>query len=124
MGAITEIFRTFSNEYIQTFPNLPKFHRKIINAICNCRSGEYGVTVYTCQNCNQRHFVNCSCGNRHCPQCQYHKSRQWLASQLTKQLPSHHFMITFTVPDTIRRFSCAAINDRLTAPSSKRLQMH
>lgn len=42
--------------------------------------------------------------NRHCPQCQYHKSRQWLETQLEKSLPVKHTMLTFTVPSSIRSF--------------------
>jgi hypothetical protein len=30
--------------------------------------------------------------------------RQWLQGQLQRQLPGHHFMITFTVPQQLRRF--------------------
>jgi Putative transposase/Transposase zinc-binding domain len=44
------------------------------------------------------------CGNRHCPNCQHHKSYQWLINQSERQLPGHHFLITFTVPEQIRRF--------------------
>jgi hypothetical protein len=44
------------------------------------------------------------CGNRHCPNCQHHKTRNWLQSQLNRQLPGHHFMITFTVPQHLRHF--------------------
>jgi len=35
---------------------------------------------------------------------QYHKSYQWLINQSERQLPGHHFLITFTVPEQIRRF--------------------
>jgi hypothetical protein len=44
------------------------------------------------------------CGNRHCPNCQHGKALQWMQTQLEKGLPGHHFMITFTVPEQIRRF--------------------
>ena len=45
-----------------------------------------------------------SCGNRHCPQCQQHKPQQWLHHQLDTQLPGPHFLIPFTVPETLRPF--------------------
>jgi hypothetical protein len=104
MGAITEIFRTFGPEYIARFPGLPTQHEKVINAIVDCRSGEYGVSVYQCDKCRQQHHIGCCCGNRHCPECQYHKSRQWLEKQLDRCLPGNHFMLTFTVPEQIRPF--------------------
>ena len=39
MPAIADIFRTFAPEYLERFPNLPDQHKKVINAIVNCRSG-------------------------------------------------------------------------------------
>lgn len=45
-----------------------------------------------------------SCGNRHCPQCHEHKAYQWLDCQLQRRLPTHHFMLTFTVPEELRAF--------------------
>ncbi len=107
MGAITEIFRAFGPEYMGRYPHLPQQHRKVIAAIINCRSGEYGAAFYRCESCGQRHQVDRSCGNRHCPQCQYHKTRQWLKAQLEKSLPVKHTMLTFTVPALIK-FFCRA----------------
>jgi len=104
MGAITEIFRTCGPQYMARFPDMPMQHKKVINAIIHCRSGEYGVSVYQCDKCRQRHFVGSCCGNRHCPECQYHKSRQWLEKQLERSLPGCHFMLTFTMPEQIRPF--------------------
>jgi hypothetical protein len=46
MGAITEIFRTFGHQYLAQYPDMPLEHKKTINAIINCRSGEFGVVVY------------------------------------------------------------------------------
>jgi len=46
MGAITEIFRTFGDEYLARYPDMPLQHKKTIEAIINCCSGQYGVAVY------------------------------------------------------------------------------
>jgi hypothetical protein len=104
MGAITEIFRTYGPEYLARYPLMPLTHKKNIGAISNCRSGEYGIAVYQCDGCGKKHHIDRSCGNRHCPQCQYHKSRQWLQNQLDRRLPGQHFMLTFTMPEQIRPF--------------------
>jgi len=104
MGAITEIFRTFGPEYLARYPDMPLQHKKTIEAIINCRSGKYGVAVYQCNSCGKKHHIDRSCGNRHCPQCQYHKSRQWLEAQLERRLPGDHFLLTFTVPEQIRPY--------------------
>lgn len=103
MTKIKQIFQDFGPEYLHRFGDaMPGKHRKAIDAIINCRTGHYGVILYTCEKCQQPHVVYRSCGNRHCPNCQHHKARQWLNNQIKRQLPGHHFMITFTVPDEIR----------------------
>jgi hypothetical protein len=101
---ITEIFRTFGPEYIALYPDMPLAHKKTLAAMVNCRSGALGATVYRCEGCGKKHFIDRSCGNRHCPQCQYHKSRQWLDVQLHRRLPGNYFLITFTVPEQLRGF--------------------
>lgn len=104
MGAINTVFRTFGPEYIARFPEMPSQHRKVIHAIINCRSGEYGATVYRCTGCGETHQIDRSCGDRHCPQCQLHKCRLWLQRQLDRILPTDYFLLTFTLPEQIRPF--------------------
>ncbi|MBE9504966.1 MAG: transposase zinc-binding domain-containing protein, partial [Proteobacteria bacterium] len=105
MGAINDIFTTFGPDYLDRYGDrMPDNHKKAIRDIVSCRTETQGLAVYQCLECNTLHMVYKSCGNRHCPSCQYHKSRQWLEKQKQRQLPSHHFMITFTVPQEIRDF--------------------
>jgi hypothetical protein len=102
---INEIFQEYAHEYIDTFAEaMPFEHRKVIDAIINCRTQYCGTMIYQCEACGQSHIVYRSCGNRHCPNCQHHKTHQWLTKQVERQLPGHHFMITFTVPQQLRRF--------------------
>jgi DNA-directed RNA polymerase subunit RPC12/RpoP len=102
---ISEIFRSFGPEYIQRFgKTMPSEHHKVIQAIIQCRTSFYGMTIYTCPDCGQTHHVFRSCGNRHCPQCQHHKTQKWLEKQLDRQIPVPHFLITFTVPQQLRSF--------------------
>jgi len=105
MTTIKEIFRTYAPEYNHRFGDaMPNEHRKVIDAIINCRTDHYGASIYQCTECGERHMVYLCCGNRHCPNCQHHKSGKWLQTQLDRQLPGHHFMTTFTVPQNLRRF--------------------
>ena len=105
MTTINEIFRTFGPEYLERYGKvMPKSHRKAIDAIIACRTEVCGIALYECESCGQLHRVCRSCGNRHCPTCQHHKTRQWLEKQMRRQLPGHHFMLTFTVPENLRRF--------------------
>jgi hypothetical protein len=105
MTTINEIFNTYGPEYIRCFgDHMPKIHLKVINAITTCRTSACGLVIYECKSCGTSHRMFRSCGNRHCPVCQNHKMRQWLQGQLQRQLPGHHFMITFTVAQQLRRF--------------------
>jgi hypothetical protein len=82
---------------------MPWNHKKVIHAIRNCGTGALGQHSFCCEECGEDHYVNCSCGNRHCPTCQGGKSDEWLNKQLEKALPVNYFMITFTVPEQLRR---------------------
>lgn len=102
---IRDIFVEFGPEYIQRFGDgIPKNHRKVMEAITECRTPACGMTVYECAGCGEIHHVFRSCGNRHCPNCQHKKTLDWMNRQAQRQLPGHHFMITFTVPEQIRFF--------------------
>jgi len=105
MTSINEIFRTFGPEYLERYASrMPKTHLKVINAMIACRTEACGLALYQCESCAESHQLYRSCGNRHCPTCQHHKTRQWLQKQINRQLPTHHFLITFTVPQQLRPF--------------------
>jgi hypothetical protein len=105
MGKLSELFRTFGPEYLATCgADMPAVQRKALQALMACRTNACGVTGYACSQCGESHRIFCSCGNRHCPQCQHHKGRAWLDQRLTRALPGHHFLITFTVPEALRPF--------------------
>ncbi len=105
MSIIADLFRKHSHEYLRRFGfAMPSGHRKVIAAICSCRTLKAGVSHYHCEDCSKPHKVYRGCGNRHCPNCQHAKSMEWLNKRLRQQLPGPHFLITFTVPQTIRNF--------------------
>jgi hypothetical protein len=105
MTSIREIFSTFGPEYLQRYATtMPRGHRKVIDAIIACRTEACGIAFYQCEGCTEPQQFFVSCGNRHCPTCQYNKSQQWLQTQIQRQLPGHHFLITFTVPEQLRSF--------------------
>jgi len=105
METINEIFRAFGSEYIKSFgTSMPNNHKKVIAAIISCRTKACGMVVYKCTKCGTKHTTFRSCGNRHCPKCQNFKIKLWVEKQMKHCLPVHYFMITFTVPEQIRRF--------------------
>lgn len=105
MTTLHEIFSTFAPEYIERFgDDMPLDHRKTLDAILKCRTQQAGYFYFECEQCGHSQILYRSCGNRHCPTCQHHKTQNWLQTQMGRQLPGHHFMITFTVPEDLRRF--------------------
>lgn len=102
---IKEIFQTYGGGYLARFADdMPSIHRQVIHAIASCRTPSAGTTVFQCDQCGSHHSTPCSCGNRHCPTCQGHKTLQWLHKSTDRLVPGHHFMLTFTIPQEIRRF--------------------
>ncbi len=104
MTTLRDLCTAFAPAYLERYPHLPLSHRKVISAIQQCQSGHYGHSLSQCQRCGEHHRVHHACGNRHCPQCQQHKSQQWLHHHLERQLPGPHFLLTLTVPETLRPF--------------------
>ena len=105
MGAIQEIFRRHGPTYRAQFEaTMPASHARVIEAITDCRSAACGSILYQCEDCGEPHVAARCCGNRHCPVCQQGKAEAWLVRQLDRQLPTPYFMLTFTVPASLRDF--------------------
>ena len=104
MNSIQRIFRTYGSAYLEQFgDHMPSNHRKVIDAIRDCCTGACGSHLFACTGCGIPHYTDNSCGNRHCPTCQAGKSDDWLEKQEAKVLPVNYFMVTFTVPQELRR---------------------
>ena len=98
-----QIFRQYGRAYrVKHAKRLTREQRRVLERLARCRTGELGYAVYRCDTCGTYHTLPQSCGNRHCPQCQGHKAKQWLEQQLDKLLPCAYFLITFTLPQELR----------------------
>jgi hypothetical protein len=105
MGTLQDLFRTHGPDYLARFASrMPSEHNKVIEAIMACRTADSGTLLYACEACAKPDVLPRCCGDRHCPGCQQHKAYAWLNTQLQRQLPTHHFMLTFTVPEALRAF--------------------
>jgi hypothetical protein len=105
MGTIQQIFLSHGARYLARFAaRMPAEHQKVIEAIMGCRTPASGALLYGCESCAQAQLLPRCCGNRHCPSCQQSKAYAWLTRQLEQRLPTHHFMLTFTVPQQLRAF--------------------
>jgi hypothetical protein len=104
-GDIQRIFQEFGDEFIrENQDRLTGQHLKIINAIRNCGTPAAGWLKFGCTECGKPHYIERSCGNRLCPTCQHGKTQSWLDQRLQQQLPTHYFLITFTVPEELNPF--------------------
>ena len=103
---VAEIFRRFGPSYLEKFDRsmLPN-HRKTIEDIIHCRTSILGGHIYFCYSCGEYHYNYHSCGNRHCPKCQHDKCEDWLTEQKRLLLPVNYFLVTFTIPESLRRIA-------------------
>ena len=104
MATVAAAIRQHAPQYLQAFGNqVPLGHRKVLSYITRCGTGELGNAFYQCLSCDKHHWIGRACGNRHCPNCQKQKTSAWLNKQTQKLLPVQHFVVTFTVPEGLRR---------------------
>lgn len=85
MPTVADVVRRYGGAYLAKFGDaVPLEHRKVLCMIAKCRTGELGTVVYRCEQCQREHVLGRSCGNRHCPSCQQHKTKAWLADQTSR----------------------------------------
>jgi len=103
--SIQRLFQDNAEDYIlRHVDQLSAQHRKVIDAIQSCGTHDAGTLLFTCSECQRHHHMVRSCSNRMCPTCQTSKTAKWLDKRLSEQLPTHYFMLTFTVPEQLRPF--------------------
>jgi hypothetical protein len=103
MVEVAEIFRLHGPAYREKFSTrmLPS-HRRAMQDIEQCRTASLGGQVYFCAQCDLQRYSYHSCKNRHCPKCQNEQANDWLKQQKELLLPTHHFLVTFTLPAELR----------------------
>ena len=100
---MADIFRLHGPAYRAKFGNrmLPSHHRAMQD-IEDCRTQSLGGQLYYCAQCDEQRYSYHSCQNRHCPKCQNDQANHWLQAQKELLLPTHHFLLTFTLPAELR----------------------
>ncbi len=138
MKTIQKIFTLGAESYLHRFSTtMPAVQRKALLAMQNCRSPRMGSNMFCCPHCQKTQTLPRSCANRHCPTCQSDKATQWLHTHRHKMLPCSYFMLTFTVPQQLRRlirshqkalyeamFRCAWHSMQLLAKDPRHLGAH
>ena len=74
-----------------------------MRAVQQCRTEALGGHVCTCSACEQVQYRYHSCRNRHCPKCQMQRGQEWLEKQTDFLLPVPYFLLTFTLPEGLRK---------------------
>jgi hypothetical protein len=128
MVELADIFRRYGPDYIERFGTrmLPS-HRRAMHDIVACRTEQMGGHLYCCENPDCQHVVYAyhSCGNRSCPKCGQDKTQRWIEKQHNRLLPTHYFLVTFTLPCELRpiaRSNQKVVYDLLFKSSAAALQ--
>ena len=103
MIRLAELIKTFLPDLEQKYGSrlLPS-HRQALTAIEQCRTQALGTAAIHCHDCDSHEVFPLSCGHRFCPQCQHEAGETWLERQRAKLLPVDYYLITFTLPATLR----------------------
>jgi hypothetical protein len=104
MVELAAIIRQHGAAYRQKYSRhmLPS-HHQAMRAIEQCRTEALGGHVYQCPDCGEEQYSYHSCRNRHCPKCQNNAAQLWLEKQQDMLLPVPYFLLTFTLPDGLRK---------------------
>lgn len=130
--SVADILIRFHQRFLARYgDDLSTEERLALQSILLCRTQPMGGRSYHCEHCQSDHFAWHSCNHRLCPRCGAADTAQWVGTKLENRLPVDHFMVTFTLPEQLRRlcryhpevfyrlfFTCAAqaIKDVLKQP--------
>jgi hypothetical protein len=108
MIRLSSLIERFEADYLATYGDgvLPS-QRKALSALKICRTSAAPVMQAHCTACDHVEVVPHSCGHRSCPHCQHHESQRWIERQLARQVPAEYFLVTFTLPASLRPLAWA-----------------
>ena len=106
MIRLASLIKTFEARFMERYKEaiLPS-HQKALSAMQQCRKRSNHHMLAECTGCHKRAFIPHSCGHRSCPHCQNHEGWRWIENQLSKQLPTQYYLITFTLPYQLRQLA-------------------
>jgi hypothetical protein len=99
---VADIARAHGNELIEK-GKLNGHQKKVMTAICNCRTTELGGHKEKCSDpgCSYERFAYNGCRDRHCPKCNGMKREKWVEGRKADALPVPYFHIVFTLPASL-----------------------
>lgn len=103
---VHQLLRSLAPDYLQRFgSSMPGRQREVLKRILACRTPALGGQLFQCPDCAGFHYRYHSCNDRHCPQCGQTDAEDWLRRQQARLLlPAPYFLVTFTVPEELRRW--------------------
>jgi hypothetical protein len=96
---VADIIRAAGDSFWLTYgARLAWPHRKVLDAIAQCRTAALGGHRDQCVRCGHQAISYNSCRNRHCPKCQGNARLKWLQARSAELLPVPYFHVVFTLP--------------------------
>jgi hypothetical protein len=80
---------------------------RVLRDLAACRTAYFGGHLTQCDHCARQVFRYHSCGNRHCPTCHGPRTERWLETQRAQLLPCPYYLVTFTLPQSLRTLAFA-----------------
>ena len=80
----------------------PPAQQRALRDLAQCRTPALGGSLYRCDACGTLEYRYHSCRNRHCPTCQEDRAQDWLTRTRARLLPCDHYLLTFTLPASLR----------------------
>ena len=103
MPTLREICTAFGPAYVERYPPLPLAHRTVLSAIQPCQSGHDGHRLSQCHTCGGTTVSTIPVATATARSVRSIKPPNG-DHHLDKQLPGPHFLLTCTVPATLRPF--------------------
>ena len=97
---VADIARAHGKELIGK-GKLTAHQKKVMAAICNCRTAELGGHEEACDHCGVVRYSYNGCRDRHCPKCNGLRREKWVAARKADALPVPYFHIVFTIPNSL-----------------------
>lgn len=97
---VADVLRQYLAQY-QGAHRLSLQQYKAAQAIKHCRTAALGGHVDACTACGHWVVSYNSCGNRHCPKCQWSAQQRWMKNRMEELLPVTYFHLVFTLPESL-----------------------
>lgn len=121
---IQDVLVSSSESFLATH-RVPRFMRRAVWQLRDCRTERMGFHVRRCPNGHVKQLHYNACKHRSCPQCGWMQTERWLDVEKERLLRCSHFHVVFTIPAELRalwRWNRAEFGKLLFRASAESLQ--